>query len=138
MEIEKTAEIGKSLENALGEWKKDYANMEALNTLGTVIKDASKNGIDLVLKMPKSVTQMGQQQRPMDLADAMEYSSDADGENVFIVIPAEANMDKYTKYKRFWLSVENYDDVPSLLFRIREHAILGVFHASEVTSIEPK
>lgn len=112
--------------------------MEALNTLGNVIEGASKNGIDLVLKMPKSVTQMGPQQRPMNLSDAMEYSSGSDGENVFIVIPAEANRDNYTKYKRFWLTTEDYDNVPALLLRIREHSILGIFHASEVASIEPK
>jgi len=138
MERPDRSEIGKTLKFTLGEWQSDYANMDPLLKLGGVIKDAGENGIDLVLKMPKNITQRGQFQRPMDMADALEFSSGTDGENIFITVPAEANRANYPKYKQFWLTVEDYDNVPSVFLRIGRHAILGVFHASEVASIEVK
>lgn len=128
-------ELSRNFSKAFEAWKKGQSI-----DLNQAIRFAMSNGIDLTLKMPKSVLDKTATTRPMSRRDAIEFSNGTEGDLILFNIPSELNKGKIQYIKRFELiAVNDYrDGGPSLLIRSRFAGIFGVLRPNEVASLELK
>ena len=125
------------LEKLLNRWK-EYPSEQIIG-LRYAILFARTNGIDLVLKIPKSVLRKTGPIKPISENDATMYSSDIDKNNFIFNIPSDFGIESIQRGKRFKLEILNYRDFgPSVLIKSDTLGVFGVFLPDEVASIDVK
>lgn len=124
------------LEKLLNRWK-EYPSEQIIG-LRYAILFARTNGIDLVLKIPKSVLNNTGPTKAIGEADVITYSS-SDKKNFIFDIPSEIESDQIQRSKRLRLEVSNYRDFgPHILIKNDTVGVFGAFPPNEVASIEVK
>jgi hypothetical protein len=139
MHFMERSEFGQNLTKAFEVWKEGRATKADVESLGEAINFAMANGIDLVLKVPKSVLDKTADTRPILRQDAIFFSTGTDGDLLVFDIPSEIN--KYSIGSRALelKAIANYRDFgPCVLLKSRSVGTFGSFLPGEVASIEPK
>lgn len=118
-------------------WKENPTGEGHLGALGVVLSFASKNGIDLIMAVPKSALDKPPFMKPM-MDDTDDLASGEDEQNRFFDIPSQMNQAAVEPRKRFRLLAEPFNDIPSVLLITPTQGVVGIFHSDEITSIEAK
>ena len=133
------SEFRENLTKAFEVWKEGKATAADVANLNSAINFAMRNGIDLVLKIPKSVVDKTADTRPMLKQDALFFSSGNDVENLLFDIPAEINSHNIGSRALELKVIPEYRDWgPCVLLKSRSIGTFGTFLPSEIASIEPK
>lgn len=135
MEGEQTTE---EFSKAFEAWKKSPAGATETANLNKAITAALTNGIDLALKIPKSVLDKTATTRPISRQDAIEFSTETEGDVIVFDVPSETNRHKIQRGKRFELVAEIYRGNPALLIKSPTAGTFGVFYADEIAALEPR
>jgi len=140
-EEERRQELVRRLSVAFEAWKKDGAGSTEVDNLNKSIGLAMSNGIDLVLKISKSVldiTETGK--RPISRQDAIEFSTGTEGDFILFDIPSNLNKGNIQRSKRFELVAVNAfrDEGSVLLLKTGQVGAFGIFSPDQVAALEVK
>ena len=133
------SEFRKNLVNSFEVWKKGKATSADIDKLDKAIKFAWENGIDLVLKVPRSLIDKTCGARSMSKDDAMDFSRNLGGSLFIFDIPSENNRRSEWRNQLRLKAVAKYRDLgPCVLLQDRFIGTFGTFLPGEIASIEPR
>lgn len=134
------SELSQNLTGSFEKWNKGDESLGQVDVLNSAIDFAAKNGIELVLTIPKSLAYSKAVTKPMRLEDVIEHSSATDEHSIMFEIPSEAGMNRIGHSKKLTLkAVENYRDLGAvLLLKHKTKGVIGTFMPGGISSLQPK
>ena len=133
------SEFGQNLTKAFEVWKEGKATVDDTKNLDRAFKFAFANGIDLVIKMPKSVLNQPVDTIPILRQDAIFFSTGLEGDFLLFDVPSMMN-EKFTGSKRLGLRAKDVDGLGTCI-ELNSMAMgvpVATFLPDEIASIELK
>ncbi|MCX6704600.1 MAG: hypothetical protein NTZ07_04130 [Candidatus Woesebacteria bacterium] len=133
-------DICEKLSGAFGDWKSGQKGPEVVDALNEAIQFARNNGIDLVLKVPKSVLDKPAIIVPILKHDVISYSSGVEKSHFIFEIPSELSKSKIGYSKKLSLiAAESLGaSATVLILKHQDRGFFGMFKPDQVEALQPK
>ena len=130
-----TESFKSSLLDAFELWKAGKSSILTANKLDNDLITASRNGVELILKVPKDVLE---KDGPMIRQDAMSYVSEINDDIAIFNVRSDKNGESSNSKERLRLGIVEYRDEQYLILSSLPGGIIAMLKGNEVTSLDVK